>query len=260
MMRRAAVAATCLSLLAGLPTPAGATADRDALWRIVHEQCVPDQLSHNDPAPCAEVDLTAGPERGYAVFKDMVGERQYLVIPTGRISGMDDAALFNPDVPQYFSAAWQARSFTEAQAGGTLARDWISLAVNAAAARSQDQLHIHVDCLAADVHRALQTSAASIGPQWSALPVPLRGRDYEAIAVNAEQFDSTNLFALAAAGSADPAMVTVIAIGSGTEAEPGFVLLRHRIDPAAGDLSGSEELQDHARCPAPLPPGPFTAK
>lgn len=260
MIRQGAIAVMCLPLLAGLAAPGQANADRDVLWRIVHEQCVPDQLANREPAPCTEVDLSEGPDRGYAVFKDMVGERQYLVIPTVRVSGMDDPSLLDSAAPQYFSAAWRARSFTEARAGGVLPRDWVSLAVNAAAARSQDQLHIHVDCLAADVHGALEALRAGIGPEWSALPVPLHGRAYEAVAIDAGHFDSTNLFALAAAGSADPALLTVIAVGSGTDARPGFILLRHRVDPAGGDLSGSEELQDHTRCPTPLAAGPFTGK
>ena len=249
-----------LALLAGFRTAGQAHADRDTLWQIVHQQCVPDQLANRDPAPCAEVDLTDGPDRGYAVFKDMAGPRQYLVIPTGRVSGMDDPALLRADAPNYFSAAWRAKAFTEARAGGVLPRDWISLAVNPAAARSQDQLHIHIDCLRADVHDAVLSSALGIGPSWAPLPVPLAGRSYDAIAVDPPALDATNLFALAAAGSPDPRLVTVILVGAGSDSQPGFFLLRHRIDPAGGDFNGAESLQDHSTCPAPVPANPFTGK
>jgi len=43
--------------------------DHDALWKIVHDQCVPGQTSHHDPAPCASLDLT---DR-WAVLKVLVG-------------------------------------------------------------------------------------------------------------------------------------------------------------------------------------------
>ena len=35
----------------------GRAADPDALWKIVHDKCVPDQEQNGDPAPCALVDL-----------------------------------------------------------------------------------------------------------------------------------------------------------------------------------------------------------
>ena len=35
-----------------------AHADADALWTIVHDQCVPHEQRNGDPAPCALVDLS----------------------------------------------------------------------------------------------------------------------------------------------------------------------------------------------------------
>lgn len=227
------------------------------LWRFVHEQCVPDQLANLEPAPCAAVDLSAGVDRGHAVFKDNVGANQYLLIPTIRVTGVEDPALLRPDAPDYFADAWRARAFTEAAAGGALPRDWVSLAVNGAVARTQNQLHIHIDCLRADVHQALSEHAGAIGPAWAPLPVPLAGSRYDALAVR--DLDAVNPFALAAHG-ADPGLLTLAVVGTGTDADPGFILLRSQADPGAGLLPAAELLQDHTRCPAPLPPGPFTAK
>ena len=83
--------------------------------------------------------------------------------------------------------------------------------------------------------------------------MPLAGSRYDALAV--DDLDAVNLFALAAAG-ADPALLTLAVVGTGTESRPGFVVLRSQADPAAGVLPAAELLQDHTRCPAPLPPGP----
>ncbi|MGS8640061.1 CDP-diacylglycerol diphosphatase, partial [Salmonella enterica subsp. enterica serovar Infantis] len=55
----------------------------DAVREIVLEQCLPDQLQHQHPAPCAEVK----PRAGYVDFKDRHGPLQYLLMPTYRING-----------------------------------------------------------------------------------------------------------------------------------------------------------------------------
>jgi CDP-diacylglycerol pyrophosphatase len=45
-------------------------ADPDALWRKVQNECVPNQQINGNPAPCGEVNLTEGVERGFVVIKD----------------------------------------------------------------------------------------------------------------------------------------------------------------------------------------------
>lgn len=255
------VAAAVVALLGFCGT---ANADPDALWRIVSEQCVPDQVHNRDPAPCSLVDLGAGRDDGYVVFKDMTGARQYLLMPTARITGIESPALLVPTATNYFAAAWDARSFTEARAGGTLPRDWISLAVNSAVSRSQNQLHIHIDCLRADVHEALRRYAGAIGDTWAAFPVPLAGHTYSAIAVPGEEL-TVNPFVLLADGipgaRADMGINTLVVVGaSDVRGGPGFIVLADRADGETGDFAGGEALQDHDSCPAPLPPTPSTAK
>lgn len=233
-------------------------ADRDALWHLVHGQCVPNQLRDADPAPCAAVDLTAGEQRGYVVLKDTDGFEQFLVIPTARVTGIEDPVLRGPSTPNYFEYAWWAKAFTESAVGGSLPRDWISLAVNSIGARTQDQLHIHIDCLRADVHQSIADAAGGIGPVWQPLPVPLAGDRYEALTVT--DLAAVNPFALAAAGVPDPGAMTVVVVGSGTDADPRFILLRRWVASAWADPPDGEELQDHQACPAPVAPGPFTGK
>lgn len=250
-MLRLAAAALTATLVLG---PAPAHADPDALWKIVDQQCVPDQVQNRDAAPCAEVELSDGVQNGYAVLKDLQGAHQYLLIPTAPITGLEDPVLRNPLVPNYFAAAWRSRSFTEAAAGGALPRQWIALAVNSAAARSQDQLHIHIDCVRADVRQGLDSAAAAIGPSWSLLPVDLAGDRYQARAV--DSLETNNPVQLAADG--DLFRTTLVVVGAGPGDDSGFILLRRFI--ADGEMAGGEELQDHAHCPAPLPAGPLNAK
>ena len=58
-MRRLALAC-CAVLLALAAIGAGHAADPSILWRIVDEGCVPDEIEHHDPSPCALVDLSQG--------------------------------------------------------------------------------------------------------------------------------------------------------------------------------------------------------
>jgi CDP-diacylglycerol pyrophosphatase len=226
--------------------------DPDALWTIVHEQCVPDQQQSGDPAPCASVDLSGGEQKGFAVLKDLVGARQFLLIPTGRLTGIESPELLAPDAPNYFAEAWRARSFVDERAGRTIPRDWVSLAINSQLARSQSQLHIHVDCVRADVRDALRQHADEIGTAWAPFPVLLADHHYDAIAV--KDLDAANPFRLLAAGiagaRADMGDQTLVVVGTvGAKGQPGFVVLADRADPAAGDLAEGEQLQDHASCP-----------
>lgn len=248
--------ALCLSLAAT------AHADPNALWTIVHDQCVVDEEHQHDPAPCSRVDLSRGESGGFAVFKDIVGDRQYLLIPTARITGIESAVLLEPGAPNYFAAAWQARAFTEQKAGGTIARDWMSLAINSAVARTQNQLHIHIDCLRADVHDALHSAAGGIGPAWAPLPVALVGHTYWAMRVGGTELEA-NPFVLLADGlegaRAEMGLYTLVVVGATDSAgQPDFVILADRAD--AESAAGGEELQDHGACPAPLPATPTTAK
>ena len=202
------------------------------------------------------MDLNAGEDNGTAVLKDLVGATQFLLIPTGRVTGIESPTLLAPDAPNYFAAAWRARSFVDERAGWTLPRDWVSLAINSEDARTQDQLHIHVDCIRADVHAALTRHAADIGTRWAPFPVPLVGHRYSAIAVDGEDLDAVNPFLLLADGVAgarsDMGAQTLVVVGSyGPHGQPGFVVLADHVDVAAGDTAGGEALQDHGSCPQP---------
>lgn len=239
---------TALMSFVGAPV---AAADPNALWDIVNGQCVPDQIRAGEPAPCAEVDI----DGGYAVLKDLVGATQFLLIPTERIAGIESPEILSADAPNYFADAWRARSFVEQRAGRGLPRDWMSLAINSAAARSQNQLHIHIDCVRADVRQTLAAHAADIGPTWSPFPVPLAGQTYRAMAVGGDDLDSVNPFIALADGLAvneSMGAETLVAVGSvGADGLPGFVLLAGRADAAAPGSGHGEDLQDHKSCPPP---------
>jgi CDP-diacylglycerol pyrophosphatase len=239
MVLRPTCAATVLALLV---VPGHAAADADALWHIVGEHCVPNQQQNQSPKPCEQVDLTAG----HAVLKDIVGETQFLLIPTTRVSGIESPEILAPDAPNYWAAAWQARHFVEDRAHRTLPRDAISLAINAVGARSQNQLHIHIDCVRLDVQAALREHAAAIDTHWLPFPAPLAGHEHMAMRLAQPDLGHTNPFLLLADGipgaRADMAHYSLLVVGD----PDGFVLLASHASALAGDRGSGEELQDHA--------------
>jgi CDP-diacylglycerol pyrophosphatase len=237
------MAAALAALVASWPVQAQ---NPNALWQIVHGQCAPDQRRHGDPKPCAKVAL----HDGYAILKDRNGATQFLLIPTERVSGIESHALLAPRAVNYFAKACQARSFVESVLGHAMPRDTLSLAINSEFARSQNQLHIHIDCVRADVRDALSREGATVGGRWARLKTPLAGHDYRALRVTGTSLadDPFKLLASgAAAARAAMGQYTLAVVGMRFAGKvPGFVILEDRADPGHGDKAGSEELQDHA--------------
>ena len=241
ILARVAVAA----LLAALPLarPARA-ADPSALWKIVDGRCMPDEAMHGRPDPCAVVD----PAQGFAILKDIRGREQYLLIPTRRLAGIESPGLLQPDTPNYFAQAWSQVHLVEAKVGHDLPRDDLSLAINSAYGRSQNQLHIHIDCIGATAHAMLQSRAGTIGTGWSALP-PIDGIPYRAMFIAGDTIGVRDPFRLLAASLRDPGRDmgrhTLVLVGT-TVPQPGFFLLDGEINRLRLDFGSGERLQDHS--------------
>lgn len=251
IIRAISAVAGLAAMLVLLPTAATRAFDPNALWKIVHGQCVPNQLEHGDPKPCAEVALKDGEERGYAVLKDRNGPSQFLLIPTQRITGIESPALLAPDAGNYFAAAWQARRFTEKALARAMPIDTVSLAVNSVLARTQNQLHVHIDCVRADVRKTLIAERANIGDKWGPLGALVGGYPYQAMRVVGATLDGHNPFKLLADGvpgaAADMAHRTLVVVGMMfDEKTPGFVILEDKVDLLHGDFGAGARLQDHA--------------
>jgi CDP-diacylglycerol pyrophosphatase len=235
-----------LLLIALVFAPRPAAADANALWHIVGEQCVPDQKQNHTPRPCDVVDLAGG----YAVLKDIRGKTQFLLIPTTRVTGIESAAILAPKAPNYWADAWQARRFVEDRARRHLPRDAIGLAINSISGRTQNQLHIHIDCVRLDVQAALRERGAVIGERWARFPVSLAGHDYMAMRLEQPELGATNPFVLLADGvpgaRADMGHQTLVVIGDSFRGKDGFVLLAGHATPATGNWGSGEQLLDHA--------------
>lgn len=231
-------------VLAGLLLFASAlhAADPGALARIVDTQCLPHAQASAGPAPCAAVDVAGG----YAILKDINGAYQYLLVAAAPVSGIEDPALLAPDAPNYWRAAWNAHGFVEAALGRRLPRDWVSLAINSRYGRSQNRLHIHIECLGRAAHDVLAADDAEITTQWRLLK--LAGHAYQVRRVEGPELEPAP-FKLAAEtlpGARDGMRAyTLLVAGTSADRGPGFYLLADRAFSTAFDLGHAEELQDH---------------
>ena len=221
-----------------------ARADPDALKKIVTDQCVRHQEQDGSPTPCIAVDLPGGT----AVLKDRNGATQFLLIATEAVSGIEDKQILAPNAPNYFQAAWAARHLVENLAEKPVPRDDIGLSINSAYGRSQNQLHIHIDCISIAVRRALHDNDGKIGTHWAGLDVDLAGHRYRAMRLDGDDLGDRNPFKLLAGGDPDAAAdmgreTLTVAGAIFADGKPGFYLLS---DQAAGlDTASSESLLDH---------------
>ncbi len=221
-----------LASLLLLTFPAQA-ADPDALWKIVSGKCVPEQQAGEPPAPCATVDLA----RGVALLKDLRGVAQYLAIPTTRVTGIEDPAVLEDGGS--LVVGWEARALVEAKLGRALPRDGVSLAVNAMGARTQNQLHVHVDCLDQSVRATL--AGVALGEAWAPVPARLMGNGYIGRRL-AGAAVTGNPYRMLADHVGGPIGDWSIALVGATmpDGGPGFLLLA-----TEGARAHAEELQDH---------------
>ncbi len=115
---------------------------------------------------------------------------------------------------------------------------------------TQDQLHIHIDCVRRDVRDALAAHRDAIGLSWAEFPVPLAGQPWRAMRVDGENLGSVNPFHLLAKGDpeagADMAKHTLVVVGMRwSNGVDGFAVLDGTVDLLAGNRASGEVLQDH---------------
>jgi CDP-diacylglycerol pyrophosphatase len=225
-VRKAIAASLCA---VALFSSAARCADRQALQEIIQEQCVVDWRSRHDPTPCVQVVVpdSGGEDAGYAVLADRKGGAHFLLIPTRTIPGIESPLLYAAGAPNYFSFAWEARSRLTGVVGHSVPRSAVGLAVNPPKARSQDQLHIHVECLRPEVIRAIDDVAGRLGASWTT--VQIGDAHFEARRLMGETLGDRNPFQMLARDIPDarlsPADYTLLLAGKQFSDGPGFVLL-----------------------------------
>ncbi|WP_118183392.1 CDP-diacylglycerol diphosphatase [Paraburkholderia phosphatilytica] len=218
------------------------TVDPDALWKIVSMQCVPSQRDHGNPGNCTTVDL----QKRYAILKDISGKAQHLLIPTDRVTGIESDQILYAGSPNYWLDAWGARHDVDASLHHALNDQQVGLEINSKFARSQQQLHIHIDCMRTDVTAALDQHASDPPLRWRW--ETLDGQRYRVMRVTALTGDQ-DPFRIVARDHTDSAAMatqTILVTGAGTSAaQSGWFVVNSGTDVDRGSAS-AEVLLDHS--------------
>jgi CDP-diacylglycerol pyrophosphatase len=199
---------------------------RMALWQVVRA-CVADFKLTGTPFPC---------------------------LATRRITGVEDPILLSPGAPNYFDAAWRARTFLKGPDGQAPERDAVALVVNSAIVRGQDQLHIHVGCLLPYARRALAAAAPRISMgEWAQIGPVVPHTMLWGYRIPGTGLANVNPFRLAAEAVAGktrgPGDLTVVVAGVRVNGDDEFLILAsYARAPHAWWPVGSDDLLD-STCP-----------
>lgn len=242
----AALRLTALLLSAALitiPAQAEPYPNRNVLW-LALQGCIIAKKTADRSFPCLSVDLGGQDHPGTAVLRAPGQPTHTVVMPTTAVVGVEAPQLQQSAGNAYWRAALAARSYVTDALAGKLTVEGVGLAVNSVGGRSQDQLHIHLDCIEPAVRVALQRHSQRVHSTWAAFPVPLHGSRYFAKRIAASEVDSFNPFAALMqlpGHSADLRSTSFAAFSiQGSKLDKGFYLLAYRSPNAH-----AEKLLDH---------------
>jgi CDP-diacylglycerol pyrophosphatase len=128
-----------------------------------------------------------------------------------------------------------------------LPRDKIGMAINAPESRSQDQLHIHVSCIAPVITDFLRDHQAEIRGAWSPLRLKLSGHRFVAMKIETDSLAKVDPFKLRGLPStkASTGQQTLAAIGATfRDGKSGFYLLSNDTRVSPRDTVSAEALLD----------------
>lgn len=240
---RLAFSAALLGVTLAFPASAGSDPTRDVLWMAL-KTCVLAKKVANRTFPCLAVDLGEGGRPGTAVLRAPGEPTHIVVMPTDTVSGLESAPLRGSRGTAYWRAALSARHFVSDVLQDHVPEGEVALAVNSARGRSQDQLHIHLDCLRPKVLDALDVHGQQVRRQWAPFPVPLAGDRFQAMRVRVSEAEGFNPFAALTSlpGRRDLSRTSFAAVATRPgDPEPGYILLAYRAPGAS-----AEDIMDHS--------------
>ena len=212
----------------------------DALWKIVSQKCLPNQNQNHDPTPCRKVDL----RNGFVVLKDRNGPLQYLLMPAGKITGIESPILLNPSTPNFFAEAWCSRHYMEEKRGAPIEESALALSINSQRGRTQNQLHIHISCLRPDIRQRLDSLSGILTGLWQS--EQLGGHVYQVRAVTRDEIKKMSPFIRIAnelPGAREEMYKYGIAIAALPDGRRALMVIKRNL--LLMNKGSAEELQDH---------------
>ncbi|MBV9079263.1 MAG: CDP-diacylglycerol diphosphatase [Methylobacteriaceae bacterium] len=233
LLRRRAAVVTLVVLVAALLAAALAyrTAyrrerlPRGALWWVV-QACELNQRVFRIGFPCLQVELPGERGPGMTVLRAPGSATHIVLVPTARIAGIESPEVLADAAGAFWREALAARRFVVEGSRGRVPLRAVALAINSAETRSQDQLHIHAECLHPRELAQLRAEARRAADGWLAFQDPMDGDRYDGRRVSRAELDQGNLFRLlltAPEGGQGLARLKVFLIEESTVAGSFFV-------------------------------------
>ena len=162
-------------------------ADPDSLWNSVQKICFA-------PTPGAEC-LSHGDD--FIIFQTNGTPHHYLLIPATRITGVESPEFWDTAYPDWLAKAWRRRYVVAKRLGKGMVPQQIGIAINSRYARTQDQLHIHLNCIRDGIQTqlAMMVDGGKIDQDWKDISVtwPDPGRGIQTRVFRARTFEGANL-------------------------------------------------------------------
>lgn len=162
----------------------------DKLWQTINQQCIPEFKNGSLQSPCIKVDQ----QHRYVIYKDIKGPLHDLLLPLDQISGIESPILQQKNTENYFMLAWQNRQLFIKSANKPINEQYLSLAINSKYGRSQEQLHIHLACLKAEVYQIIKENEDTITKSWRPLKQRINSHQYIAIKIPATDINKISPF------------------------------------------------------------------
>ncbi|MFO1146996.1 MAG: CDP-diacylglycerol diphosphatase [Alsobacter sp.] len=166
-MRRRAIWGAGLLVLAVVGLGASQLQSSDMLGHVV-ALCATSEAHLQVPLPCSDV-RRIGNGAGAYIVKVPFTSKHPIAVPFGEIDGLEIPDFAGQTAADAVSIAWNARDVLSA--GGKTPRwDEAGLAINSFAKRTQDRLHLHIDCLDRSVRSFIADHPGEVGEGWEPYP------------------------------------------------------------------------------------------
>ncbi|MHC5715168.1 MAG: CDP-diacylglycerol diphosphatase [Nostoc sp.] len=217
---------------------------RDLLWQKVQE-CTTNQRELQKSSPCVYVDI----DNKYVVANGSTPVH-YLLLPTDKISGIEDPQISRLNSRNYWQYAWKKatdKDYIRSKAPQVKYPEQIGLAINSKQGRHQDQLHIHMSCIkktvSDELYKAEKTREITDRFQFKKY-VNLEGNNYSVrLLANDSLSNSNNPFLLVKkfVGAIKMGQQSIAVVG---RKQGGFYILKTESDTQSGYNAVASRLLD----------------
>lgn len=149
-------------------------ASAETLWESVNKECL-NKKSLVQDGKCLVKD------QSFAIIRTPKEQYHYLFVPAIDISGIESPELWISGYPSWFQNAWRNRYIAAPWLGENKNQHDIGIAINSRARRTQQQLHVHLNCIREDITRELNSKVISSQWQPITLTSPAASGRYESI-------------------------------------------------------------------------------